>query len=65
MSDFNEFNRRHKQSFAEQQRWLKKVLSGQTLQCEVCHQPLKTERNGELLIVQCDKGCTHVELTVG
>ncbi|CAG9296013.1 hypothetical protein [Celerinatantimonas diazotrophica] len=65
MSHFNEFNRRHKQSFAEQQRWLKKVLSGQTLKCEVCNQPLKTERSGDLLIVACNQGCTHVELTVG
>ena len=58
-----------KNSFAQQRQMMKKVMSGQTVLCHQCQQPLFlftpescTASNSKPPGVRCKKGCTDLQL---
>lgn len=63
--DIDAFNRRNKQDFAKQQRWLKQVLAGKSLYCEQCGQKITSQHGADAISLKCPKGCTDVILSLG
>jgi len=61
--DFSTLNKKAANSFHAQKRMLKKVMAGETVNCEHCQQRLKLipAKDG-IAYVNCAKGCTNIEL---
>lgn len=69
IKQFAELQKKSKNSFAEQRQLLKKVISGQTVLCSICQQPLflmtpekNSTVNKENSGIGCKKGCTTILL---
>ncbi|CAG9000553.1 MAG: hypothetical protein CENE_02552 [Candidatus Celerinatantimonas neptuna] len=62
--DFSEIKTRQKRSFTEQKQLIKKALAGKIVLCPQCHQRIGIQQLPGILKLQCQKGCTDLELTV-
>ncbi|AAZ26963.1 hypothetical protein [Colwellia psychrerythraea] len=64
LKQFAALQKASKESFFEQKKLLKQVMSGRTVPCSTCKQPLKlyTPEQGELTGIRCAKGCTDIAL---
>jgi hypothetical protein len=69
VKQFAELQKKSKNSFAAQRQLLKKVITGQTVLCSVCKQPLsliepnqKTSTSNKSSGICCKKGCTDIQL---
>lgn len=62
--DFSEIKSRQKRSFGEQKRLIKQVLAGQAVACPQCKRRIDVQQRPGILKLQCQKGCTDLELTV-
>ena len=61
--DFSQINKNAAKSFNEQRNLIKHLAKGKTVLCEQCQQPLTlTVKNEDESGVQCDKGCTQINL---
>jgi hypothetical protein len=64
--DFSLVNKVTSDSFHKQKAMIKKVLAGKTVVCGTCQQSLilvPTNKDG-LAYINCQKGCTNIELDV-
>lgn len=61
--DFSQINKTAADSFNQQRNVIKRIAKGQTVLCETCDNPLTLTvlSEGESG-VQCDKGCTQINL---
>lgn len=64
LKQFSALQKASKESFFEQKKLLKQVMSGRTVLCSKCQQPLTlyTPEQGELTGIRCAKGCTDISL---
>lgn len=69
IKQFAELQKKSKSSFASQRQLMKKVMSGQTVLCSTCQQPLllltpkySATASSENLGIRCKKGCTDIQL---
>jgi|TARA_B110000116_G_scaffold262423_1_gene267686 hypothetical protein len=64
LKQFAALQKASKESFFKQQKLLKQVMSGKTVLCSTCKQPLTlyTPEQGELTGIRCAKGCTDIAL---
>jgi len=64
LKQFAALQKASKESFSEQKKLLKQVMSGKTVQCSTCKQALTlyTPEQGELTGIRCAKGCTAIAL---
>jgi len=64
LEQFSALQKASKESFFQQRRIVKQVLSGQTVLCLKCKQPLLliTPEQGVNAGIQCAKGCTDIQL---
>ncbi|TWX67237.1 hypothetical protein ESZ36_13075 [Colwellia demingiae] len=64
IKQFAALQKASKESFFEQKKLLKQVMSGRTVPCSICKQPLKlyTPEEGVLTGIRCAKGCTDIAL---
>ncbi|HCM48625.1 MAG TPA: hypothetical protein DIS98_14390 [Colwellia sp.] len=64
LKQFAALQKASKESFFKQQKLLKQVMSGKTVLCSTCKQPLTlyTPEQGELTGIRCAKSCTDIAL---
>jgi hypothetical protein len=64
LKQFAALQKASKESFFNQQKLLKQVMSGKTVLCSTCKKPLTlyTPEQGELTGIRCAKGCTDIAL---
>lgn len=69
IEQFEQLQKKSKNSFSNQRQLMKKVMAGKTILCTTCKQPLflitpeHTARNGnESSGIRCKKGCTEIQL---
>jgi hypothetical protein len=64
IQQFKQLEKNSSQSYHQQKKFIKKVLSGQILNCEVCGQKLTIylPEQHEISGIRCAKGCTNIEL---
>lgn len=64
LKQFSALQKASKDSFFEQKKLLKQVVSGKTVLCSQCQQALTlyTPDQGELTGIRCVKGCTDIAL---
>jgi len=60
--DITAFNKNAAKSFNQQKKLIKKVLSGQSVQCPTCSSTLQLLPASSGFKVSCGKGCTDIEL---
>ena len=67
---FTDLQKNSQQAFQQQKLLLKKVMAGQRVECQSCHQPLRfilpAEKSADLVYSQvaCQQGCTDIQLDV-
>ncbi len=66
IKQFSALQKASKKSFFLQQKIVKQVMSGQTVLCSVCNQPLVFVRpeQDENSGIRCVKGCTDIHLDI-
>lgn len=64
LTQFSDLQKVSKNSFFEQKKLIKQVMSGKTVKCTICKQPLVlyTPEQGESSGVRCTKKCTDIAL---
>lgn len=64
IKQFSLLQKKSKSSFAQQRQLMKKVMSGKTVLCTTCQQPLYLyiPEHDEQTGIRCDKGCTDIQL---
>jgi len=64
LKQFAALQKASKESFFEQKKLVKQVMSGKTVLCDTCKQPLKlyTPEQNELTGIRCAKNCTDISL---
>lgn len=75
IKQFAALQKQSKNSFASQRQLMKKVMTGQTVLCSTCKQPLclltpkqgstssnTSSENSEISGIRCKKGCTDIQL---
>ncbi len=64
LKQFAALQKASKESFFEQKKLLKQVMSGRAVPCSTCKQPLTlyTPEQGEPTGIRCAKGCTDISL---
>lgn len=69
IKQFSQLQKKSKNSFANQRQLMKKVMSGKTVLCTICQQPLtlitpkqRATTSNEVSGIRCQKGCTDIQL---
>ena len=66
LSALTAFSKARKKDFAQQKRFIARVLSGQQAKCPSCHQMLSVDWGVDsgMSTIQCAKKCTDIQLEV-
>jgi len=64
IKQFSALQKASKESFFQQKKIVKKMMTGQVVICPECQQPLKlfTPEEGSMSGIRCSKGCTDIQL---
>lgn len=59
---FKQLEKKSAKSFHQHKFIIKKVLAGQTVDCQQCKKPLLWQENKKQAQIACQQGCTHLAL---